>query len=143
MKTNNFKCTIIFILIQLVAADKCPFEKITWKYYRDKRCTDEDEARTKKYNDHIKDFSAVKIHMNDDCQKYDGKWVKWDCDVDKMSLQEYKDSNPISDQDFIDEYLVSSTEADITKKYPADKWYKDPSDPNATYEMRQCTQKDE
>ena len=37
--------------------DECKFEYLTWKYYSDKRCENENKTMTEAYNKRIKDFS--------------------------------------------------------------------------------------
>ena len=79
--------------------------------------------------------------MNDLCQLYEGEWVKWDCQDQKLILQKFEDVNPLSDDTFIEQYLLkNSTEQvkNITAQNNEDKdWYFDSSQSKVV--RRQCT----
>ena len=110
MRTANIASLICIIMnLSLIrGGDQCKWAEVDWSYYTSKQCDKRDKTKSKEFNDFLKNKDTVKGFgkygiewASDDCQQYvDGaetKWVKWECDLDKIVLQEYEDANPITD----------------------------------------------
>lgn len=60
--------------------------------------------------------NAYKKFKGSECFWYDNKWVKWNCDLDKLMLDEYEDANEMSDEDFVYKEYFGLTNFDTYTK---------------------------
>ena len=57
----------------------------------------------------------MKLRFDNNCQFYENNWVKWDCSQDKIELKIFEDSNPLSDESFIDKNVIKNKEDTLKK----------------------------